>query len=146
MSAVNLKEAGRLLDTLPERNAEVFALMPAEPVVNPWVSVPILDLFTQKRIIYNNVTELSKVEREKIANSSLRFTLELNVPTYYYGRRHTGEDTVFIVVSESAKDPIPSEIERRMAGYDQVAVFDKYDGIFQYRTSLRVFRRSSGQG
>lgn len=144
MSAVNLKEAGRFLDTLPERNAEVFALVPAEPVVDPWVSVPLLDLFTQKRIIYNNVAMLSEGARERIQNSSLRFTLELRVPSYYNGGSHTSEDNVLVVVSESAKDPIPSEIRQRMAGYSQIAVFDKYDGIFQYRTSVRVFRRIAG--
>ncbi len=141
MSAVNLKEGGRFLDGLPERNVEVFALIPAEPVVNPWVSVPLLDLFTRKRIIYNNVAVLSKEQREKISNSSLRFTLELNVPSFYYDRRHDDESAVLVVVSESAKDPLPSGIEQRMAGYRQIGVFDKYEGIFQYRTSMRIYRR-----
>ncbi len=143
MSAVNLKDGGRFLDSLPERNVEVFALIPADPVVNPWVSVPLLDLFTKKRISYNNVTALSKDERARITNSSLRFTLELNVPSFYYGGIHKDEGTVLVVISDSAEDSLPSPVEQRMAGYRQIAVFDKYEGIFQYRTSVRIYRRQS---
>ncbi len=143
MSAVNLKDGGRFLDSLPERNVEVFALIPADPVVNPWVSVPLLDLFTKKRISYNNVTALSKDERARITNSSLRFTLELNVPSFYYDRIHNDEGTVLVVISESPEDSLPPPVEQRMAGYRQIAVFDKYEGIFQYRTSMRIYRRQN---
>ena len=140
MSAINLKEAGRFLDSMQERNVEVFTLIPSEPVVNPPVSVPLLDLFTQKRIIYVGDGILAGDEREKIENSSLRFTLEFKNPSYY-GGNYRDEDTVLAVISESANDPLPPEFERRAADYTRIGVFDKYEGIFHYRTSVRVYRR-----
>ncbi len=139
MSAVNLKDAGRFLDSIPERNVEVFTLVPSDPVVNPPVSVPLLDLFTQKRIIYKGNGILSKEEREKIKNSSLRFTLEFKNPSYYDDYKDV--DTVLAVISESADDPLPSEVERKAADYSRIGIFDKYEDIFLYRTSVRVYRR-----
>ncbi len=143
LSAVNLQESGRFLDSLPERNVEVFTLAPQEPAVNPEVSVPILDLFTQKKIIYNGSGILAGDEREKIKNSSLRFTLEFKNPSYYRGRDYRDDDTVVAVISESANDPLSSEIERRTAGYRPIAAFDKYEGIFRYRTSVRIYERDA---
>ena len=143
LSAVNLQESGRFLDSLPERNVEVFTLVPQEPAVNPEVSVPILDLFTQKKVIYNGSGILAGDEREKIENSSLRFTLEFKNPSYYRGRDYRDDDTVVAVISESANDPLSSEIERRTAGYRPIAAFDKYEGIFRYRTSVRIYERDA---
>jgi hypothetical protein len=146
LSAVNLKEAGKFLDSLPERNVEVFTLIPPEPVVNPSVSVPLLDFFTQKRIIYEGDGILAGDQREKIENSSLRFTLEFKNPSYYGRGNHRGRDTVLAVISESANDPLSPEIERRTADYSRIGVFDKYEGIFSYRTSVRIYRPvSSGR-
>ena len=48
INAVNLKDAGRFLDSIEESNIEVFTLSLAEPVSNPSVSVPVLDYFTKK--------------------------------------------------------------------------------------------------
>ena len=140
ISAINLKEAGRFLDSIQERNVEVFTLIPSEPVVNPPVSVPLLDLFTQKRIIYIGDGILAGDDREKIENSSLRFTLEFKNPSYY-GGNYRDEDTVLAVISESANDSLPPAFERRAADYTRIGVFAKYEGIFRYRTSVRVYRR-----
>ena len=146
MSAVNLKDAGRFLDSITEINVEVFTLIPSEPVVNPSVSVPLLDLFTKKRIIYKGDGVLAGEGREKIENSSLRFTLEFKNPSYYDCVNCKDEDTVLAVISESANDPLPPEIERRAADYSLIGVFDEYEGIFRYRTSVRVYRKvSSGR-
>ncbi len=143
LSEVNIKEAGQFLDSLPGRNVEVFTLTPENPVVNPSLSVPLLDLFTQKKILYNGQSVLTHGEREKIENSALRFTLEYKNPSYYSSGKYTDEDTFLAVISESAGDPLPAEIERRVAG-TPVGVFNKYEGIFHYRTSVRIFRKSNG--
>jgi hypothetical protein len=143
-SAANLKDAGRFLDSLPGHSLEVFTLTPQEPVVNPSVSVPLLDLFTKKEIIYNDERGLAPEERERIENSSLRFTVEYKNPSYYRGINFGDEDIVLAVISESPNDPLSSEIEKRAAGYRQIRVFDKYEGIFRYRTSIRIFRKAKG--
>ncbi len=143
MSAVNLKDAGRFLDSIPERNVEVFTLVPSDPVINPPVSVPLLDLFTQKRIIYKGDGILSKDEREKIKNSSLRFTLEFKNPSYYDDYKDV--DTALAVISESADDPLPSGIRQKAADFSLIGAFDKYEGIFHYRTCVRVYRRESAR-
>lgn len=142
-SAVNLKEAGKFLDSLPERKVEVFTLTPPEPVVNPSVSVPLLDFYTRKEIIYNGYSILTPGEREKIDNSSLKFTLECNTPSFYRSSNYFPEDTVLAVISESATDPLPSEVKRRTSGYRRIGVFDNYEGIFSYRTSVSIYEKEA---
>ncbi|MDP2156982.1 MAG: glycosyltransferase family 39 protein, partial [Nitrospirota bacterium] len=52
MSAVNLRDAGKYLDSLDVAVVEVFTPLPDDFVMSPAVSVPLLDLHTKKKIVY----------------------------------------------------------------------------------------------
>ncbi len=140
-SATNLRDAGAFLDTLPQRCVKVFTLIPREPVVGPEVSIPILDLFTHKKIVYDGGDALSAKEREEIERSSLRFTVEYKNPSFYVGAPCSNEDSVAAVISETADEPMPPAVQTFIAGFGRTGVFDKYEGIFRYRTSVSIYQR-----
>ena len=51
-SAANLENAGTFLDRLADQTVEVFTLSQTGAAINPAVSVPLLDLYTRKRLVY----------------------------------------------------------------------------------------------
>lgn len=143
LSAENIKQAGTFLNGMKERSVEVFSLTPADPVVDPSVSVALLDIFAQKHLVYDYRDELSYRMRDKIAESSLRFTLEYRNPRYYLSSPHAEKEPAIVVISESARDVLPPDVGERLAGYRLARVFDAYEGIFSYRTSVRIFERDA---
>ena len=139
ISAVNLKDAGRFLDSIEESNIKVFTLSPAEPVSNPSVSVPVLDYFTKKNIIYN-YENISYQPFEKIEKSSLRFTWGYKNPEYYSGDTYSKENTAVVVISDDTNDALPESIAKELAGYHLSGVFNIFEGVFRYRTGVRIYQ------
>ena len=139
ISAVNLKDAGRFLDSIEESNIEIFTLSPAEPVSNSSVSVPVLDYFTKKNIIYN-YENISYQPFEKIEKSSLRFTWGYKNPEYYTGNKYSKENTAVVVISDDTNDALPESIEKELAGYRLSGVFNIFEGVFRYRTGVRIYQ------
>jgi hypothetical protein len=84
ISMVNLKDAGEFLNSAGIRDIEVITVMPAEPVANPAVIVPLLDLYTKGEIHYRYKHE-GFPDQEVIRTSPLRFTWEYRNPAYYSG-------------------------------------------------------------
>ena len=142
LSTVNLKDAGRFLNSLDEPNIEVFTLMPEDPVLNPAVSVPILDLFTRKNIIYEYSREKFLQPGDAVEKSSLRFTWEYKNPVYYRPDNYRVKDAAVAVISENPQDALPEDIRQRIAGYHLSAVFKKSDDIFIYRPCVRVYQKT----
>lgn len=139
MSAVNLRAAGHFLDSVKEPDVRVFALLPEEPVVNTAVSVPILDLFTKKNIICN-YKDMSHQPFEKIEKSSLRFTWEYKNPEYYAGDKHSKERAAVAIISDNTNDAVPENIKQQLAGYQLSGVFNVSEGLFRYRTGVRIYQ------
>ncbi len=116
--------------------------MPEDPVMNPAVSVPILDLFTRKNIIYKYNRESFLQPRETVEKSSLRFTWEYKNPVYYSADNYGNKDAAVVVISESPQDALPGDIRQRVAGYQLSAVFKMSDDIFSYRPCVRVYQKT----
>jgi len=142
ISTVNLKDGGAFANSLNGANIEVFTLLPKDPVMNPSVSVPILDLFTNKNIIYNYNRESFAQPKEVVEKSPLRFTWEYRNPPYYSNNSFSNNDTAVIVISESPGDTLPEEVGKRVAGYRLSGVFKKSDDIFIYRPCVRVYQKA----
>ena len=64
ISTINLKNAGQFLNSLDVEDIEVFTLPQKRSVVNPAAAVPVLDLFTDKRILYDYRSEERRVGKE----------------------------------------------------------------------------------
>jgi 4-amino-4-deoxy-L-arabinose transferase-like glycosyltransferase len=140
MSAANLKKAGEFLNTLDENVVEVFTTLPKEPVVNPAVEVPLLDLYTRKRIIYHG--ESSAPPGRDITSSPLRFTWEYKNPSYYVVRDGSRDDeSVAVIVSGEGGGDLPYTLKERLKNYYLVSRFTMDERVFQHKTFVSVYRQ-----
>jgi len=137
-SAINLKTAGEYLDAAGVERAEVFTPPQADPVVNPAVSVPILDLFTAARLIYRD-ERITPPPRARLEVSALRFTWAHESPGYYAsdGREHA---EAVVVISDDLARPLPAHVASRLEAYRLARVFAADEGVFEHRTLVSVYR------
>jgi 4-amino-4-deoxy-L-arabinose transferase-like glycosyltransferase len=142
MSVANLKHAGEYLDTLGPGEIEVITLAPGEPVANPAVAVPLLDLFTARHIRYLYRHEGS-LRREEIERSSLRFTWEYRNPAYYSPGPHAIANVPVVVISEASDVPLPQAVAQRIEGYQLSKAFNASEKIFQYSVGVRIYQKTS---
>ncbi|UCE79234.1 MAG: glycosyltransferase family 39 protein [Nitrospiraceae bacterium] len=139
ISMVNLKHAGSYLNSITETDIAVFTVLPEDPAGNFDVTVPILDLFTRKNIVYVPDDRRRGEQTEEIETSSLRFTWEYEIPSYYYGDAF-GKNMAIVVISEDAGRELPAYLSEQLSGYQLAKVYDTYEGIFRFKTMVRIFR------
>lgn len=135
-SATNLKDAGEYLNSIEADTVEVFTLPQVESEVNPAVSVPLLDLFTRKRVVYRQGSEAS-VPPAEIETSPLRFSWEFRAPRYYAGGGREGQAVV--IIAGRRDQSLPDQVEQRLRGYRLSRAFETADDWFQYQTLVRVY-------
>lgn len=143
ISAINLKNAGQFLNSLDVEDIEVFTLPQKRSVVNPAAAVPVLDLFTDKRILYDykkNMRFGPRLSKRRLQKSSLRFTWEYKNPAYYAdSSKYTGKTTAVVVISEDPGQTLPACIEALKRKDPGSKVFKISTGIFRYRTIVTVY-------
>jgi hypothetical protein len=143
LSASNLMEAGEILDGLEQEHVVVYTLPPRENRYNPSVSVPLLDFFTRKKILYMGEDVPMPPHAER---SPLRFTWEYRVPDYYEPFIRPQNPAV-VVISQDLT-PLPGHIDRELrdAGYVLHRVLDKKSKRpYLYRTVVRVYLQNNGE-
>ncbi|NOZ68174.1 MAG: glycosyltransferase family 39 protein [Deferribacteres bacterium] len=139
MAPVNLKNAGRFLNSTDVEGAVVFTIPSEGAAVNQAVSVPVLDLFTDKKIYYDYDPALSPPP-EKVETSPLRFTWEYRNPRYYYtGNDSSGRNAAVAVISNGIPRSLPGYVERRIKGRRKAGVFSVSTGLFSYRPVVTVY-------
>jgi len=139
-SAVNLSQAGKYLDTMAAETIEVVTLPAVRSIVNPAVSVPVLDLFTKKRLVYwydeNRIPMPVSVEE-----SSLRFTWEYKNPEYFLTDASASKKRIPIAIIFNDRDQIvPARIAKRIVGYRLAKELMISDRVFKYQTMIRVYQ------
>ena len=140
LSAENLKKAGEFLDTRNASEVEVYILQPDDPAGNLIVTVPLIDLFTRKTILHNDDLTSGQT-KQAVWQSPLRFTWQFRNPSYYRSPDIGWGADIVAIVSESAKEPLPLYLHNRLAGFELVKSFDDYEGIFRFRSSVRVYEK-----
>jgi hypothetical protein len=146
-SAVNLKAAGEFLNTLEIDRVEVFALPQAGGELHPAVTVPLLDLYTTKQVVYHEAVAAVS-PRGGIERSPLRFTWEFRQPRYYQPRsdRGPGPAPMAIGVVFSERDPVlPAPLAQRLRGYRLAREFGVSDPVFGYQSLVRVYLPGEGE-
>ncbi|MBI5042960.1 MAG: glycosyltransferase family 39 protein [Nitrospirae bacterium] len=136
-SAMNLKYAGEFLDSIDRENIEVFTIPQRENLVNHAVSVPIIDLFTKKKIIYYYDTGFLPPP-EDLERSPLRFTWEYRNPEYYTAKNKDSKRAL-LVITDDLEQRLPAHIEQKIEGYGKSKVFKTWEGVFSYKTSVAVY-------
>lgn len=137
-SAANLKQAGEYLDSLAGDRVEVIALAQLHALVNPAVSVPILDLFTAKRLVYRHHPE-STPTGDALGKSSLRFTWEFPDPAYYADRIDAPTNVAVVVIASDPHQLLPASIVKRLQGLSLSREFSVSENVFGYQTLVKVY-------
>ncbi|MGE5174544.1 MAG: ArnT family glycosyltransferase, partial [Betaproteobacteria bacterium] len=138
MSVTNLKHAGGFLNALDVPEVEVITLAPQDPVANSAVAVPLLDLFTDKHIVYHYVPD-GLPAREAVERSSLRFTWEYRNPAYYSDERRAPGNVPIVIISGASNGPLPRTVLRRIEGRRLAGAFIVDENIFQYTVGVRIY-------
>jgi len=140
ISLVNLRDAGQYIDSLDGGTVEVFAVQTGEPDANMAVSVPILDIFTSKKIRheYMKATPISQQETEI---SPLRFTWEYKNPDYYSETNKKEDSAVVALISDDKILKLPAYVESRTKDYRRVKRFTVSDEMFRFQVFVSVYSR-----
>lgn len=138
ISPFNLKAAGEFLNTLPLAAVEVAAVTPDSAEVNQAVSVPLLDLYTDRQIYFDYRPELLKYPKE-LKTSKLRFTWEYRNPPFYQDAGILKEGRAFVVVSGEKEPVLNEEIGRRAAGFQKSRSFAVSDDIYEHQSFVTVY-------
>jgi hypothetical protein len=139
MGERNIQQAGGYLDQTAVDPVSVYILPAPEPVLDSRVTMPLLDLFTSRQLIYHPLS--SGGERpDWVAESPLRFTWELNLPSSYL-RPEPVSPTTVVVISSSPQPDLPAEVQASTANLGRVKRFANDTGIFQHRTFVVVYEQ-----
>ncbi len=139
MSAANIKNAGNFLNTLDITDIEVFTLPQEGSIINPAISVPLLDFFVDRKITFIKDFE-SKPDWSRVKDSHLRFTWEYKIPGYYTTYpAESGKAQAVAIISNSPAQIFPINIEQRIEKFSKSKAFMASTDVFKYRTIVTVF-------
>ena len=137
-SSANLKDAGAFLDSLQGDYIEVVTRTPRLPVANHAVSVPLLDLFTGKKISY--IYQAGPMpDADEVMTSPLRFMWEYRNPEYYSYAGLGNKYAAIAVISgdrDAVRDP---ELEQKVKRYKRSRVFNTGGDEYEYQTFVTVY-------
>jgi hypothetical protein len=142
MGERNLQQAGNYLNELNVDRISVFVLSDPEPVLDPRVTIPLLDLFADGQLVHQPLAPIG--ERPAwVAESPLRFTWELPLPDFYFQSEGRAAEAV-VVISNSPQPNLPPGVLESNAGLGREKRFVNDTGIFQHRTFVVVYDREPG--
>jgi hypothetical protein len=138
-SMVNLRDAGRAIDALDGSEVEVRVLPQARSLGNTEMAIPLLDLYTRKKIVY---TERLPVPQDYQATmqSPLRFSWETPLPVVYAGQKRDACLTVVVISGDPAG--AVSSANHGDAALTLLNRFESTTGVFKYKTMVAVFKRT----
>jgi hypothetical protein len=139
-SAMNLKDAGQYLNFRGIETIEVVTLPLRDPVVNPSVAVPLLDLFTSGGIRYQYEAGLFPPP-EDINTNALRFSWEFKAPAYYEADPALMQRTAIVVISGEPTRTVPPDLAQRIRGYSVFRRFETPRDPFRHKTIVDVYSR-----
>ena len=137
-SAANIRDAAAYLDSLDVTVVEVFTPLPQDYVMNPAVSVPLLDLHTKKKIVYRYDEAEHPLSEDK-STSALRFTWTYKNPLYYQESVKEEEKKAVLIITDSIERKLPDSILQKIAGLSEKRMFEISDNTFRHQTLVTVF-------
>jgi hypothetical protein len=141
-SAINIKQAGEYLDSIAVDKVGVHVLLQPQTSINPSVAVPILDLFTDRELVYHEDRNSTSVPGG-VNRLPLRWTWELSSPQYLkMNSKGSKEHGAIVVIQGGADQPPPEHIARIISNYHVQKEFNVSDRAFKYQTIVRIFQRN----
>ena len=118
---------------------EVIPLVQPRSIINAAVSVPMLDLFTGKRVVYEQNTP-DMPPWKLIEKSPLRFTWEYLSPPYYEDTDNdAGLSKAVVIIMAGQDQAIPSSVREKLANYRLAKELVTTDRVFRYQTLVRIY-------
>jgi len=139
MSANNLQQAGRYLDEQNISSAGVVIFPQQDQVLNPLISIPLLDIYTASDLVLLQNEEEGTLDREKVMTSPLRFTWEYPMPDYYTPGEGALPTDGLVVIGNSQDQTLPQPISILAQKLKKKKSFDSSTGKFTYKTIITVY-------
>ena len=136
----NLQAAGRYVNGIPGTYVEVVSLAGENAPVNPATSVPILDIYTNKQLVYG-YEPVSPEVLERVKAAPLRFTWEFPLPGYYSPGPGTKNIEGLVIISDDPQRTMPQDIENKISLYPFHKRFNQSSQIFQHQTFVTVYHK-----
>lgn len=137
MSAANLQDAGKYLDTLKCETIRVHTIPQAGSSGSTKVAIPILDLFTDKRLV--SLQEFASGPAGKsIEKLPLRFTWEFKLPGFYRDGNAAKGLPAAVISSVKTRTP-PARIKEFLNSDEVLKEFTISSGRFRYKTFVTIF-------
>ncbi len=135
-SMMNIMAAGRLLDTLPGREVEVYVLPQNGSSGNTALVIPQLDLFTGKRLISQQPWQ--KLATGKIpAHAPLLFSWQISRPPFYAPGYRRGRKPLVVISGDGGE---PQRAKLSMVGSRLPAgEFVRQSGVFRFKTIISIY-------
>ncbi len=136
----NLQTAGSFINSLPGNVVEVVSLAGEDAVVNPVTAVPVLDIYTDKKLVSEYVP-VSRELLERARNTPLRFTWEFPFPEYYTLNPGTNNRDALVIISDDRKRTMPLDVENKISHYPLQKTFQQSSYVFQHQTFVTVYHK-----
>ena len=136
----NLQAAGQYLNTVSAQNVWVISLAGEEAVVSPDIAVSMLDIYTSKRLLYEETPKSEEV-LERARTSPLRFTWEYPTPEFYSRKPGEKDTGALVVISDNQDQALPAAIENKILHYPVRKIFQQTSHIFKHQTFVVVYHK-----
>lgn len=138
MGESNLQAAGAYLDRLAGERVAVIIVPAAEPVLDERVTLPLLDIFTRKRLTYHPLAPASGERPEDVDISPLRFTWEFPTPAFYRADGEAALPRTVVVISSVAQPELPPAMAAELAALPVKREFARNSEVFLHRNFVVV--------
>jgi hypothetical protein len=136
----NLQAAGHYVNTLSGSSIEVISFAGENAVVNPVTSIPILDIYTDKKIVAD-YDPVSPEVLERVKTAPLRFTWEFPLPDYYLPKPGVQKIDALVIITDDPGRPLEQEIKNKISLYPMQKTFKQSSHIFQHQTYVMVYHK-----
>lgn len=138
-SAANIKQAGIYLNSINAGSAEVIVLTQNRSTINPAISLPLLDLFTEKDIVYSDLNDVESPR--SITRLPWRWTWAVTFPHYRTNPASETSNEIVVVIQSGRVQQAPPHIEQMLENYHLLQEFTSSSGAFRYKTLVYVYQR-----
>lgn len=136
-SMENIKKAGEYLDSLNCETVSVYALPQKESDGNTLAVIPILDYFTDKRILSDQDWSLH-YNGKGVSKSSLRFTWEMKKPSFYSGHKQIGDCPSLVISSQKTDCQNYFAKNGRQITSNTIKTFYLSKDFFRFQTLITI--------
>ena len=144
MGPVNLKDGGRYLDSLEGGSIEVLTVPGDDLNINPAASVPLLDIFTSRDLLYKYDPGFLPTF-QRIKESPLRFTWEFQNPEYYTtDLKLFKENRAMVLLSNGPVSQLTQDVVKKLERYKKTRTFASTTSIFRYSPVVMIYEPDPG--